>query len=81
MSEETETKKPGPLSWVGCGCGCLSGLVALAGVMGIVAVLLGAINYSASTTVYGSAGGALCVGLVGGIIGIAMYIFGQRPAQ
>jgi len=77
MAEETEGR-PGGMAYVGCGCGCLGGLVAVAGLMILMAVLLGAMEGGAPT--YGG-GGGLCIGTVGGIIGIVLYVMGQNKGE
>lgn len=68
---------PGPISWVGCGCGCLSGLLFIGGLMLLFAGLTGALYLDAGP-LYGGVGGALCVGTVGAIVGIALYIKGHK---
>ena len=78
MAEETEGR-PGTMAYVGCGCGCLGGLVAIASLMILMAVVLGALEGGALST-YGS-GGGLCLGIVGGLVGIVLYVMGQNKGE
>ncbi|MBW1878776.1 MAG: hypothetical protein JRI25_01405 [Deltaproteobacteria bacterium] len=74
-------KKAGPISYLGCGCGCLSLLVALLGALAILGIPLGVYNYSVEASAGIGGGGVLCVGLMGLPIGLALFLLGRRTVE
>ncbi|MBN2799056.1 MAG: hypothetical protein JXX28_07900 [Deltaproteobacteria bacterium] len=72
---QPEEQFVGPLGWVGCGCGCFSGLLIFGAIMAVTGLLMGAHEWGLTWPV---SGGLSCVGIVGVIIGIVLYIKGQN---
>lgn len=73
-SREPETTV-GPLGWLGCGCGCFSGLLIVGALLAIMAFYLEALLWEHT---YVTSGGALCVGIAGLIVGVVLYIMGLQ---
>ena len=77
----TEEKAAGPLSYVGCGCGALSGLLLLGGLVTAILILAGAFNYSVVGQAWAGAGSGMCCGFAGLALGIALYFLGRKEAD
>lgn len=75
MPVEREEPFVGPMGWVGCGCGCFSGLLIVGAIFLVLGLLLGSHEWGLTWPV---AGGGTCVGIVGVIIGLVLYFKGQN---
>jgi len=74
-------KKAGPISYLGCGCGCLSLVVALLGLLVVLGIPLGVYNYSIEAPMGASGGGVVCLGLLGLPVGLVLFLLGRRTVD
>ena len=75
------SKKAGPLSSVGVGCGCL-GLVGMAlGLLVVLGIPLGVYNSSVEAQAGGGGGAVFCASLLPLVLGLALFVLGRRPVD
>lgn len=78
MDDDITLKKPGPLSYVGCGCAGIGALIFVAGLGTLAAMAMGAFNYSVEGQAGIGGGCGLCAGLAVLGIGAALWSFGKK---
>ena len=78
MNDEIVVKKPGVVSYLGGGCGCLGALTLIGGIVTLVGIPTGAYNGSVVTQAAIGGGSGTCLGFMIFVVGMVGWFMGKK---